>query len=356
MRAFRNLRLALAMLTGLAGMIPLSAGAQPLTILGTVAAADWHAYLGHFVDGSGRVVDDANGNISHSEGQGYGMLLAFAAGDRASFERIWSFTQTALLLRDDGLAVWRWQPATPHVPDTNDASDGDILIAYALAIAGNGWSDPRYTAAATLIAESVAAKLIVVDDGVTLLLPGVDGFSRMARPDGPVVNLSYWIFEALPWMAKLAPEGDWKGLSQSGLALIRAARFGKSALPSDWVSVRDRTARPAADFEPEFGYNAIRIPFYMMRAGIDDATLYEPFLKAWGGQGAGLAVIDINSDKISAELTDPGYRMLAATLACVVRKVKIPAELKLFVPTVYYPSTLHLLSLSFLAERHPECL
>ena len=39
--------------------------------------ADWAAYRDRFVLPDGRVVDDANGGISHSESQGYGLLLAF---------------------------------------------------------------------------------------------------------------------------------------------------------------------------------------------------------------------------------------------------------------------------------------
>ncbi|MEG9529489.1 MAG: glycosyl hydrolase family 8, partial [Hyphomicrobiales bacterium] len=42
----------------------------------------WRAYRSRFITDQGRVVDTANGQISHSEGQGYGMLLAVAAGDR----------------------------------------------------------------------------------------------------------------------------------------------------------------------------------------------------------------------------------------------------------------------------------
>ena len=65
----------------------------------------------------------------------------------ARFERIFDFTRNQLLIRDDGLAAWKWDPnANPHIVDVNDASDGDILIAYALGLAGKAWDEPRYTA------------------------------------------------------------------------------------------------------------------------------------------------------------------------------------------------------------------
>jgi len=350
--------------TGLASLIAgglasaaIAAHAEQLTMRGTVSTADWRAYSDRFVAPTGRVIDDANGDISHSEGQGYGLLLAFAADDRAAFERIWSFTRTELLLRDDGLAVWSWRPTVPHVPDTNNASDGDILIAYALAEAGWAWNDKGYLQSATAIATALGKKTVVEDLDRILLLPGVDGFSRAARPDGPVVNLSYWIFEAFPVMAQIAPATNWEGLANSGLSLLRQAQFGAEHLPTDWISVRDKKVVPADGFDPVFGYNAIRIPLYIMRAGISDAALLEPYEKAWLGPGKpGPAVINVKTDAVESPLGEPGYRMVAAALACVQSGTPIPADLKTFAPTLYYPSTLHLLSLSFLAERRAECL
>lgn len=331
--------------------------AEPLNMRGTVTAADWRAYSDRFVSATGRVIDDGNGGISHSEGQGYGLLLALAADDRAGFERIWSFTRTELMLRDDGLAVWSWQPTAPHVRDTNNASDGDLLIAYALAEAGWAWNEPSYVKAATAIATVLGKKTVVTDLGRILILPGVDGFSRAARPDGPVVNLSYWVYEALPVMAQLAPATDWQGLAKSGLALLQEAQFGAEKLPTDWISVRDKQPVPATGFDPVFGYNSIRIPLYMLRAGISDTTLLGPYEKAWLGDGKlGPAVVNVKTNVVESPLNEPGYRMLAAALACVANGTPVPADLKTFTPTLYFPSTLHLLSLSFLTERHAECL
>ena len=356
-RAFlRSAALAGLVATSLASMAVAADGVQ-LAMRGTVSATDWRAYSDRFVAPTGRVIDDGNGGISHSEGQGYGLLLAFAADDRASFERIWSFTRTELMLRDDGLAVWSWQPTAPHVRDINNASDGDLLIAYALAEAGWGWNVPAYVEAATAIATVLGTKTVVDDLGRVLILPGVEGFSRAARPDGPVINLSYWIFEALPVMAQLAPATDWQGLAKSGMTLAQQAQFGVEKLPTDWISVKDEQVEPAAGFDPVFGYNAIRIPLYLMRAGITNPALLDPYAKAWLGTGKlGPAIINVKTNAIESPLNEPGYRILGAALACVRDGTPVPADLKSFAPTLYFPSTLHLLSLSFLTERHAECL
>ena len=61
------------------------------------------------------------------------LLLAIAANDRATFDKIWGWTRANLMVRDDQLLAWRWDPAhRPAVADINDASDGDILVAWAL--------------------------------------------------------------------------------------------------------------------------------------------------------------------------------------------------------------------------------
>ena len=332
---------------------PIHAPAGP----GALTPQQWAPWRDRFLAADGRIVDDANKNVSHSEGQGYGLLLALMAGDRSAFARIWGFTQRELLLRDDGLAVWRWDPdSTPHVADVNNASDGDILIAYALALAGERWSEPDLTSAAKDIAKSIRRELVKRAGKWTVLLPGAMGFSAADRPDGPVVNLSYWIFEALPVLARLAPEGDWSALADSGRDLVVAARFGPDQLPANWISLRPETPQPAQGFDRLFGYDAIRIPLYLVRAGMVDRALLEPFAKLWAAAGETPAVINLANGRKASELRDPGYRMIAAALACALDHKPIPAALRTPAPTSYYPSTLHLLALSTVAQNYPECL
>ncbi|MBB3233799.1 glycosyl hydrolase family 8 [Phyllobacterium endophyticum] len=323
---------------------------------GQVRPDDWQAYKSRFIDERGRVIDDANGNISHSEGQGYGLLLSYLANNKADFDLIWSFTRTEFLLRDDGLAVWKWDPnSKPHVTDSNNASDGDILIAYALALAGSGWNRNDLAATARTMVGAIGKANVIEQQGRLLLLPAVTGFSERDREDGPLVNLSYWIFEAFPKFASVDNTTDWTRLSKDGLSLIEAARGGQRSLPADWLSAKT-TLRPAKGFKPEFGYNALRIPLYMMRAGIADAGQLRPLRQGMSPDGTGVAIVDIPSGSVTETLHDPGYLIIPALIDCVLDKKKLPASVTSFRPTLYYPSTLHLLSLSFIYSQHSECL
>jgi endo-1,4-beta-D-glucanase Y len=328
-------------------LLSLSSGAQA-----ALPAGAWDLYRQKFVTAEGRVVDDANGSISHSESQGYGLLLACLAGDRGSFASILSFTRTELLIRDDGLAAWRWDPkATPRVTDINNASDGDLLIAEALACAGTRWSMPAYTTAARQIARSLAKVALVKRGNETWLMPAAKGFSEQERPDGPVVNPSYWVFEAFPTLARLTGDQSWMRVQATGLKLLDDLATRKVLAP-DWLSLKGEP-KPADGFPPQFAYNALRIPLYLLRAGLADKQRLEPFRQAWAN---GTAVIDVPSGKVAEPLPDAGYRILAAAMACALDRTPIPAELKTFQPTAYYPSTLHLLALSMLSERYPQCM
>lgn len=337
--------LVLTMATGIAG-----SHAQSV-----ILPEEWTSYVDAYVSEEGRVIDTANNNISHSESQGYGLVLSVLADDRAAFERIWSFTNSELLVRDDGLAGWRWDPdATPHLTDPNNATDGDMLIAYGLALAGDAWSEPSYTEAARSIVTAVGDGMVVEADGMPALLPGAAGFEQRPDGTGPILNPSYWIFETFPVFAELDPGTDWNAISETGIELIRRARITKSGLPPDWLVLgEDGAVRPAPDLPVEFGYNGIRIPLYLMRAG-KNAALLDPFRDQSNDQG--LYKVDPLSGRKIEPITEPGYRLIVSAMDCVVDGTAIPQDLRTMSATSYYAATLQLLALDFLRRNHPQCL
>jgi endo-1,4-beta-D-glucanase Y len=333
-------RAGLLLLLGLVAAVP-ALPAEPL-----VTSAEWQVWRAAFLTEDGRVVDTANGGISHSEGQGYGLLLAVLAGRPDDFDAILGFTRTELLIRDDGLAAWRWHPgATPHVTDLNAASDGDILIAYALDAAGTAWGRDDYAAAAADLARAIGAHEVADAGGRPLLLPAPAGFAADDRPDGPVVNLSYWVFEALPVLARLDPATEWGAVGAEGLRLAETTRLGPQGLPPDWLSLK--TLAPADGFPPEYGYNALRLPLYLVRAGLGSPALLERLRTP--------AIVDLATGR-ATPLDDPGFRAIGALVACRLDGTPLPPELATFAPTDYYPSTLHLLVLAEARREMPSCL
>ncbi|ODT69919.1 MAG: hypothetical protein ABS75_14905 [Pelagibacterium sp. SCN 63-23] len=333
----------------------LSAPAQAVEGESTILPAEWSSYKESFVTEDGRVVDTANNGISHSESQGYGLILAVLADDRPVFERIWSFTRTQLLVRDDGLASWRWDPAaTPNLTDTNNATDGDILIAYGLALAGTAWDDDSFTEAAKAITRTIGRTMLVEVDGMPAILPGAMGFTDQPNGRGPVLNPSYWVFEALPVLGRLDPVTNWDAVAETGIELIRRARLTRSGLPPDWLVLDEQgMVQPAADFPVEFGYNGIRVPLYMMRGGVNPVLL-EPFRDSADEEGL-YKVDPVTGEKLEP-IGEPGYRLIAAAMECVAAGTSIPEDLRTMAPTSYYAATLQLLMLDYLRRAEPECV
>jgi endoglucanase len=320
------------------------------------AEALWSAYKTRFIAPEGRLIDDSQGNVSHTEGQGYAMLLATFADDRETFAKLAKWTDANLELRADGLASWRWRPQdNPHVMDKNNATDGDLLIAWALAEAGRRWSDDAYTARARTIALAVAAKVVHPSILGPVLSPGVLGFGPDDTEDGPVVNLSYWVFPAFEALAEAAPEVDWAGLRQSGLALIDAAKFGPRRLPSDWISLK-YGVQPDAAHPRRFGYEVVRTPLYLAWGAPEERARIAAMVEAWAGPADHAPpVIDIDTGSAVGTFGDPGYRAVAALARCAADGAKFPEELRSVEFTRYYSATLHMLSLTALRLRFPQC-
>ena len=320
----------------------------------------WRSYKKRFVTEQGRIVDTGNGRVSHSEGQGYGLLLAVAANDRETFERIWGWTRANLMVRGDQLMAWRWEPdARPAVADMNNASDGDLLIAWALAEAAIAWSDAGYKVASRRIAVELGRKLILMRTSFgPLLLPAVSGFAVEDRSDGPVVNLSYWVFPALDRLASVAPEIDWGAITGSGLKILAASRSSKTKLPAEWLSARDAELRPAQGLAATFSYNAIRIPLYLAWAGLGAEIDYAPFIALWNARSAhGLPIVDAGDGRTVASFSESGYSAIADLTACAAKGTRLPAGFRnVRISENYYPVTLHMLAQIAVQTRFRSCL
>lgn len=308
--------------------------------------AAWRDYAQRFVLPEGRVVDTGNKGISHSEGQGYGLLLAEAAGDRAAFDRILGWTQRNLMVREDGLSAWRWQP-DGGVTDRNNASDGDILIAWALLRAADRWKSDAYRTAAAAIVKALAAAVLVEQAGMTVLLPGRDGFRK---GDTLVLNPSYWVFPALRAFAALPGAEIWRKVADNGLVLLSKARFGTFQLPADWVALDAKgTVAVAEGFRKQYGYDAVRVPLYLAWDGYRDPYYFRPFatLAAKYGGASIPATVSLpggTTTQVSASVGMLAVYRLACRIAGTGAEVSVPP----FGPDEdYYSTTLaHLAALA----------
>jgi endoglucanase len=306
----------------------------------------WPRYLSRFMQPDGRIVDTGNAGISHSEGQGFTMILAVAMRDRRAFEAAWHWADTTLRVRDDALMAWRYDPAaaTP-VADLNNATDGDLMAAWALLRASGRWAVPEWRAEAGRIVRDLMARCIVNHPLGPILLPGAHGFER-AADQTVVLNPSYWIFPAMTALSPLASDRDtWLGLRVTGLHVLSNLTRGPWRLPPDWVALNARNElSPAEGFAFRFGYEAIRIPIYTVWNGIRSPDLLRPFAdwaRVHGGHPP--ATIDLHTQQVAEYTASTGARAaLALARRATGEAAAIPA------PTDaddYYSSVLSLMSL-----------
>ncbi len=287
---------------------------QPLKIIDP----EWIAYKTTFLRPDGRIVDTGNGGISHSEGQGYGMLLAEAAADQEAFDSIHGWTEQVLARKDVALFSWRYAP-TEAVPvgDPNNAADGDILIAWALMRAHKRWNRPEYLKRATEIRTAIRARLLDRSTGRTLLLPGSDGFTDEKTT---TVNPSYYIWPALDAFYAADRSEDWGDLIDDGEKLLAEACFGEFKLPCDWVDVTAAGTAPANGRPPRFGFDAMRIPLYLLLGGRSSQAAN--IAKFWTACLAAPTIIPAWIDVVTGERAP--YSLSPGGLAIARRLTKHP--------------------------------
>ena len=301
--------------------------------------AEWIIFKTRFITRDGRVVDTGNGGVSHSEGQGWGMLLAQRMNDHRTFRLIQAWTHATLRRPGDALHGWRYRPGVGV--DVNSATDGYLFIAAALVLAGERWGDARLVEAGAETARDILRLLQRPAGSLTLLMPGAEGFES---PDRIVINPSYYAFPAFRVLARAFPDPAWMRLAADGLTLLRAARFGRWGLPPDWLSVARADAALAlpSRWPPRFSYDAVRIPLYLAWAGLTDEPAWRAAAAFWGDRGNRHlpAWADLTNDAISPYGAPAGV----AAIARLTLTPGAPPQAEAAAAQDYYGAVLSLLA------------
>ena len=261
-----------------------------LSTLPAVASSwpDWDAFKSECVE-NGRVVDASDERlISTSEGESYALFFALVANDKAAFENILSWTEKNLAAGDMGKnqPAWLWgrkwtdEKTFWTVLDTNNATDSDMWIAYALLEAGRLWQRPDYSQKARSLMELLKKDVRRIKNLGAVILPGHTGFEYS---DGSVkLNPSY---APLFILSRFAQEDDfWRDVKASSLRML--LRSAPDGFVPDWATF-DKEGRLVAIDDEDNGigsYNAIRTYLWAaMTADTAGSALvrrFEPMAKA----------------------------------------------------------------------------
>ncbi|WP_182045692.1 glycosyl hydrolase family 8 [Curtobacterium sp. ME26] len=266
-------------------------------------------FLDDYVQG-GRVVRTDQGGDTVSEGQAYGLLIAYANDDRETFDRIWSWTQRHLLT-DDGLLAWRWTP-DDGVADEQSASDADLDAARALVLAGEHWGDERLTTAGTTMAAAILDHETAQTDLGTILLPGPWADTEPYR-----YNASYASPAAFRILERATGDRRWTALEEGSTAATAAVLKG-SDLPSDWSQVHaDGTvdAMPATGDQGSvvYGWEAMRLPLrYAEACSADDRALAGSIAPTLRRTTQLAAQLDLGGTAVTGDTSGLAYAARAA--------------------------------------------
>jgi len=321
-------------------------------------SARWAFFQNSFIAPDGAVRDTGNGGISHSEGQGYTLLLAVAFNDRPMFERVHAWTRANLAVRPDALHAWRKYPGQPVTrEDNNNATDGDLLIAWALLRASAAWGRAEYRREAARILRDLLSACVVEIEREPVLRPGAGGFDR---PTHLVVNPSYYIFPALKEIALALPDPRWPRLIRRGVEMMGHARYGRLGLIPDWVAHPRGPGRltPASGWPARFSWDAVRIPLYMAWGGLAHERSLDGIMEFWldprWDRGAP-AWWDLSLDVAAPYPAPSGIRaIIALMLGCRLRSARLPVFPRVAASEDYYNCALNLLSRLAWSERHAD--
>jgi len=209
---------------------------------GAIAEA-YKTWTANFVRNN-TVIAPEQSNVVTSESMGYGMLITAAIGDKATFDKFWGYVQPKV---NSGGGLMEWKDG-----GGGSASDGDLDIAYALALANYQWPSGGYKAAADSMASAISSKDIV--SGV------VRGGSNFQNSN---FNASYFIPVAF---RKLGIS-----LGNNYTFVNTNINAGTKGVPTDWANPSNGNPSDAGSAQVTsditdgsngaMGYDAARVPW-----------------------------------------------------------------------------------------------
>jgi endoglucanase len=371
----RRLRAPLRRVAG--AVRPLVGAALLIASLGAAAATcpwpAWDAFKRDTISADGRVVDASTAQqATVSEGQAYGLFFALVANDRATFERLLTWTENNLAEGDlaSRLPAWIWgrreaaggKPESWGVLDANPASDADLWIAYALLEAGRLWQERRYTALGTVIARQVLRQETALLPGLgRTLLPGPMGF----HPEPTIwrLNPSYVPPQVMRRLAVLWPqEPEWGQLLASSTRLLLETAPG--GFSPDWVEYHGGARpgfRPDRKTGAEGAYNAIRVYLWAGMLPEQEATrarmlaAYRPLADYTIAHGHPPERVDTRTGAVGPNAGNAGFSAAVAPYLAALghadaaqHQVQRLRKLAADEPLGYYSQVLALFGLGFL--------
>ena len=315
----------------------------------------WTDYKSAYYNSSSGYILDSSQNAAHSESTGYGLMFAVASGDRTSFDLTLNWANTNLYNSEKGLYCWRYLiEGSDHTPDKNNATDGDILIAWALIKAAIKWQNQAYLDKAKTLISNIKTYNIKSYEGYTFLLPGWTGYdhSEEEKYKYVVINPSYYIYGALRDFYLVTQDEIWNTLITDSNRITTA--FMENIAPNekimpDWFTIEEGgTFNWDPNHTRQSGWDAIRCPMYAYWYSADHSWV--KLWKDWyATKGNTLSSIPAGIDIVSSGIADAMYSNYTGFKAVFNLVANDSAEAKVSKSSYYLDS---LEFMCWLAKNH----
>lgn len=225
-----------------------------------LSAIEWEKYKTSHIQFDGRIIDRHDGNITHSEGIGYAMFFAVCMNDLKTYMLLEKWLENNIPKNNAGLYPWKWGNdgfGNWKVLDSNNATDGDLWIAFARLKASQKFNLLDQQIKALEDIKAIEKSLLIQRDGKLFLLPGETGF---IHNNTITINPSYYIPFIFNAFFKSGGNQKWQKLIDHGLELL-SSRFSHYQIHPDWIAY-DSSAYTLLPEKPMFSYDALRIPLF----------------------------------------------------------------------------------------------
>ena len=282
-------------------------------------SALWSFYKFRYIQ-DGRVISPDEGNVTTSEGQGYGMLRAVWSNDPNMFSLIWKWSKANLQIRNDNLFAWKWSHG--KVADKNAATDADCDIALALILASRRFNQPEYRIEAQKILDDIWNYEVLKLDGRNYITGG----NWAPHEKYPTIHTAY----LAPYIYEIFSEVDgshnWETLITSSYEVLEWIYFDKNlSLPPEHIYIDKKTGRfilkrPNKEDLPRFSYDAYPI---FWRIAVDHKWFYRDnsklaekmlhfFRAEWEARGRFVDIYSLSGRPLSHRDALPLYSTIAA--------------------------------------------
>ncbi|HEV7215170.1 MAG TPA: glycosyl hydrolase family 8, partial [Chloroflexota bacterium] len=206
-----------------------------------------------------RVQSPDYGSDTVSEGIGYGMLMAVALDDQATFNGLWAYARSHF--DEYGLMNWRIG-ADGTVVSPNSATDADEDMAFALVLADTRWGG--YAADARALIGNIMAHEVEAD---TWILKPTDIWGG-----SDITNPSYYATGYYRAFREYTGDARWDGVINAAygvIATVNAVNAGANTtgLLPDWTTAQGLpTNKPGQGYD--YSYNATRIPWRLAQDAV----------------------------------------------------------------------------------------